>query len=160
VVAENTEPPQTVEDDVIDKEFAKRTMQQGAMRGESVETQLRKVLDHDLEKLILHNTHWKSKEALDNAVHFADYLKDHPLQENAASSGRSSLRGQSVATDSQLALKSAVPAAVPRLPVTSQPQVDGGILVQAVDTAPQYFRDAGAVPNGVEGAEYAQVGYL
>ncbi len=154
--AESTVRPQTAEDDVIDKEYAKKTMQQGAMRGESVETQLRKVLDHDLEKLILHNTNWKSKEDLDNAVHFADYLKDHPLQENSASS---SLRGHSVATDSQLALKSSVPAAVSRQPMTSQPQVDGGILVQAVDTAPQYFRDAGAVPNGVEGAEYAQVGF-
>lgn len=155
-VAKNTERPQTVEADVIDKRFAKRTMQQGAMRGESVETQLRKVLDHDLEKLILHNTRWKSKEDLDNAVHFADYLKNHPLQESSESSGRSSLRSHSIATDSQLAMKSA--ASVSRQPTTSQSQVDGGVLVQAVDTAPQYFRDAGAVPNGVEGAEYAQVG--
>jgi hypothetical protein len=152
--APNTERPQAVDDDVVDKEYAKRTMQQGAMRGESVEVQLRKVLDHDLDKLIMHTTHWKSKKDLDSAVHFADYLKDHPLDKSSESSGLSNLRGHSI-TDSQLALKSAKSASV-----TSQPQVDGGVLVQAVDTAPQYFRDAGAVPNGVEGAEYAQVGFF
>ena len=29
--------------------------------------------------------------------------------------------------------------------------------MQAVDTIPEYFRNSGAIPNGVEGAEYVQV---
>ena len=140
---------QNVEEQVIDKDHAKRIMQQGALRGDTVEKQLRKVLDDDLEKLITHDTKWKSKKDLDNAVKFASYLKDHPLNSDSdQSSGKSALRGHQVALDSQLA----------SVPQSDKTGADGGGLVQAVDTVPEYFRNSGAVPNGDEGAEFAQVG--
>jgi hypothetical protein len=143
----NVQTRPNVEENVIDRESAKKSMQKGALHRDSVEVQLRKVLDDDLDKLIVHDTKWKSKKELDKAVDFASYLKNHPLE--AKSHQPIQLRTASVAKVSQLAIKP-----VARL------EVDGGGLVQAVDTAPEYFRDSGAVPNGVEGAEYALVRLL
>ena len=134
------------QEEVIDSASAKKAIQKGVLRGDSLEAQLRNVLDSDLEKLIVHETKWKSKSDLDNAVEFASYLKDHPLESVADRARRTDLSDKSPIVSSQLALKP-----IPRI------AVDGDGLVQAVDTVPQFFRDSGAVPNGVEGAEYAEV---
>jgi len=58
--------------------WEKRTMQRGAMRGESTEKQLTRVLEKDLGDKIHKKLHW-SKSDLDSAAGFAEYLQAHPL---------------------------------------------------------------------------------
>ncbi len=62
-----------------EEKWSKRTMQQGAMRHESVADQLRKVLEHSMEDLIKKKTRWHSSEDLEKAQKVADYIRVHPL---------------------------------------------------------------------------------
>ena len=60
--------------------WEKRTMQRGAMRGESTQRQLTRVLEKDLSDKIQKKLHWK-KSDLESAAGFAKYLQTHPLPE-------------------------------------------------------------------------------
>lgn len=58
--------------------WEKKTMQRGAMRGESTEKQLARVLEKELADRIHKKLHW-SKSDLESAAGFAKYLQAHPL---------------------------------------------------------------------------------
>ena len=58
--------------------WSKRTMQRGALRHESTQKQLTRVLEKELSDKIHSKLKW-SKRGLDAAEAFADYLRRHPL---------------------------------------------------------------------------------
>lgn len=58
--------------------WEKRTIQRGAMRGESTQKQLTRVLEKDLSDKVAKKLKW-SRADLANAAEFANYLKAHPL---------------------------------------------------------------------------------
>jgi hypothetical protein len=68
-------------DEEDNAKWEKRTMQRGAMRGESVQKQLAKVLEKDLSDHVAKEIKWKMSD-LKNAAGFADYLKSHPLPDD------------------------------------------------------------------------------
>ena len=66
----------SVDDD--EAKWSKRTMQRGALRHESTQKQLTRVLEKELSDKIHSKLKW-SKRGLDAAEAFADYLRRHPL---------------------------------------------------------------------------------
>ena len=66
----------SVDDD--EAKWSKRTMQRGALRHESTQKQLTRVLKKELSDKIHSKLKW-SKRGLDAAEAFADYLRRHPL---------------------------------------------------------------------------------
>jgi hypothetical protein len=69
-------------DEEDNAKWEKRTMQRGAMRGESTQKQLAKVMEKDLSDHVAKDIKWKMSD-LKKAVGFADYLKSHPLPDDS-----------------------------------------------------------------------------
>ena len=67
-----------VSEDDDEAKWSKRTMQRGALRHESTQKQLTRVLEKELSDKIHSKLKW-SKRGLDAAEAFADYLRRHPL---------------------------------------------------------------------------------
>lgn len=75
---EEQSPPKSAKKTDEQAAWNKRTMQRGAMRGESTQKQLTRVLKKELSDAIHTKLKW-SKQGLKKAADFAEYLRAHPL---------------------------------------------------------------------------------